>query len=258
MAARSTRRTGAKKKTSAAGAATRKRATTRRGAGGGAPRKKKGGTKVATTSAGRPARGRAAARKPAAKKATAAKSAVKKADPKKAAGKKASSQRGRAAKPPAAKPARRGVPRVTNHGSPVGWPQLSLYLTVRDPAASLRFYESAYGFEPTGETMTDAEGRIQHAGMRLGDAAIMFAPEQAANPMRAPASSGAPDSLSFYIYVRDVDALARRATDAGATVLQAPADQFWGDRIAVFKCPDGYHWTFATHVSEFDPSEAPQ
>lgn len=148
-------------------------------------------------------------------------------------------------------------PPVTDHGGPIGWPQMSLYLTVLDPAASLTFYEAAFGFEPTGETMKDEAGRIQHAGMRLGDAAIMFAPEPADGSMRAPTSSGATDSHSFYIYVPDIDALARQAVEAGAEILQAPADQFWGDRMAIFRCPNGYHWTFATQVADFDPSQAP-
>lgn len=144
-------------------------------------------------------------------------------------------------------------PAVSSCGGPVGWPQLSLYLTVADPARSLRFYADAFGFAPTGETMTDEKGVIQHAGMRLGDAAIMFAPPGPHQPMQPPAASGAPDALTFYIYVPDVDALHAQAAAAGAQVLQAPADQFWGDRIAVFRCPDGYHWTFATHVAEFSP-----
>jgi len=121
-------------------------------------------------------------------------------------------------------------PPVSEFGGPLGWPQLSLYMTVRDAAASLEFYRDAFGFETTGETMQDDQGRIQHAGMRLGNAAIMFAPESNGNPMRAPVSTG-------------------------ATVLQPPADQFWGDRIAIFKCPDGYQWTFATHVAEFKPED---
>lgn len=144
-------------------------------------------------------------------------------------------------------------PPVTEHGGPVDWPQMSLYLTVRDPARSLEFYRDAFGFAQHGESMTDDAGRIQHAGMRLGDAAIMFAPE---GEMQAPVTSGAADSHSFYIYVPDVDAVAARAAKAGASVVLEPADQFWGDRIAVFKCPDGYHWTFATHVAEFQPPAA--
>lgn len=148
-------------------------------------------------------------------------------------------------------------PPVTAYGSPPGWPQLSLYLTVRDPGASLEFYAAAFGFEPTGETLEDDEGRVMHAGMRLGDAAIMFAPEHPGGEMRAPVTSGAPDSQTFYIYVPDVDALAARARSVGASMLQAPRDEFWGDRIAIFRCLNGYHWTFATHVAEFDPSRMP-
>jgi uncharacterized glyoxalase superfamily protein PhnB len=144
-------------------------------------------------------------------------------------------------------------PPVSACGGPVGWPQLSLYLTVADPARSLGFYADAFGFEPTGETMIDDSGVIQHAGMRLGDAAIMFVPPPPDGSMQAPAASGARDALTFYIYVPDVDAHHARAASAGATVLQAPADQFWGDRTTLYRCPDGYHWTFATHVAGFAP-----
>jgi PhnB protein len=105
--------------------------------------------------------------------------------------------------------------------------------------------------------MRNEAGVVMHAGMRLGDTAIMFSP-QGGNEMRTPASSGAPDSLTLYVYVSDVDALATRAERAGAKVLERPSDRFWGDRIAVFKDPDGYHWTFATNIGEFDPDKAPR
>ena len=128
-------------------------------------------------------------------------------------------------------------------------------MTVSDASASLKFYQAAFGFKVTGQVMRNDAGAVMHAGMRLGDTAIMFAPQGMSSEMRAPASSGATDSLSLYVYVSDVDALAARAERAGAKVLQRPADQFWGDRIAVFKDPDGYHWTFATNVAEFDATQ---
>lgn len=165
-----------------------------------------------------------------------------------------------AAKRPAAKPARGKAvtPAKKKDGRPKQWwPALSPYLTVRDGQAAMEFYARAFGFETYGEVMRDAEGRIQHAGMRLGEAAIMFAPPNPASPMKPPVEAGSPDSLTLYVYVPDVDALAARAQRANAMMLQAPADQFWGDRIALFKDPDGYHWTFATNVGEFDPSKAP-
>ncbi len=149
-------------------------------------------------------------------------------------------------------------PKRTKDGAPAGWPTLSPYMTVRNGQKSLEFYAAAFGFKSTGQVMRNDAGEVMHAGMRLGQAAIMFAPQGMSSAMRAPADSGAPDSLSLYIYVPDVDRLATRAERAGATVLQKPADQFWGDRIAIFKDPDGYHWTFATNIGGFDPGKAPK
>lgn len=154
--------------------------------------------------------------------------------------------------------ARRTAAASRKDGRPADWPGLTPYMTVRDAGTSLKFYGDAFGFKVTGTVMRNDAGVVMHAGMRLGDAAIMFAPQGMSSDMRAPASSGATDSLSLYVYVADVDAVAARAERAGATVLQRPADQFWGDRIAVFKDPDGYHWTFATNIGEFDASKAPQ
>lgn len=160
----------------------------------------------------------------------------------------------------AKKPAKKKVtkPVRKKDGRPaIWWPALSPYMTVRDGQASLEFYARAFGFETFGEVMRDKDGLVQHGGMRLGDAAIMFAPAGMSSDMQPPSVSGAGDSLSLYVYVPDVDALTARARRAGAKVLQEPADQFWGDRIAIFKDPDGYHWTFATNVGGFDANKAP-
>jgi PhnB protein len=128
---------------------------------------------------------------------------------------------------------------------------------VRDGQDSIEFYSRAFGFEPYGEVMRDSDGRVQHAGMRLGEAMIMFGSEEGSMGLTVRASD-APDNLSLYVYVPDVDAVHARAQRAGAQVVQAPADQFWGDRTAVYKDRDGYHWTFATNVGGFDPSKVPQ
>jgi uncharacterized glyoxalase superfamily protein PhnB len=33
---------------------------------------------------------------------------------------------------------------------------------------------------------------------------------------------------------------------------------FWGDRMVRLRDPDGYLWSFATKVGEFDPSKMPK
>lgn len=165
------------------------------------------------------------AKKPAAKKRPAAKKAVKRAAPKKSA------------------------PAVLKDGRPgrMWWPGLAPYLTVRDGQASIEFYARAFGFDTYGEVMRGDDGSVQHASMRLHEAAIMFGSEEGSMGLKVPAS-GTPDSLTLYVYVPDVDSFHTRAQRSGATVVQAPADQFWQDRTAVYKDPDGYHWTFATHL----------
>lgn len=167
-------------------------------------------------------------------------------------------------RPAARTPARRAAPRTrpatkAKQGRPAHpwWPALSPYLTVRDGQASIEFYARAFGFEAYGEVMRDSDGRVQHAGMRIDEAVIMLGPEEGSMGLRV-RPPGAPDSLSLYVYVPDVDAVHARAQRGGAHVVQAPADQFWGDRTAVYKDPDGYHWTFATNVGGFDPSKVPQ
>ena len=173
-------------------------------------------------------------KKAAVKKRPAAKKAVKRAAPKKQA------------------------PAVLADGRPgrMWWPGLAPYMAVRDGQASIEFYARAFGFEAYGEVMRGDDGSVQHASMRLGEAAIMFGPVEGSMGLQPPA--GGPDSLSLYIYVPDVDALAERAQRAGAIVVQGPEDQHWRDRTAVFKDRDGYHWTFATNVGGFDPSKVPR
>ncbi len=147
------------------------------------------------------------------------------------------------------KPKKSAARKLTKDGGPQGWPTLSSYMVVKNAAASVVFYQTAFGFRLESKPMKDDSGTVVHAGMRLGDAAIMFGPQGMSPEMRPPVATGAVDALSLYIYVPNVDALAARALRAGVSALQAPSDQPWGDRVATFRDPDGYHWTFATHRS---------
>jgi uncharacterized glyoxalase superfamily protein PhnB len=52
----------------------------------------------------------------------------------------------------------------------------------------------------------------------------------------------------FYPYVGDCDAHYHRAIEAGATSLEAPAGQAYGDRRAAVKYPWDNRWYMATHL----------
>ena len=56
-------------------------------------------------------------------------------------------------------------------------------------------------------------------------------------------------------YVRDCDAVYKRALEAGATPQAEPEDRFWGDRQGSVKDFAGNEWWIATHVEEVTPEE---
>jgi uncharacterized glyoxalase superfamily protein PhnB len=139
-------------------------------------------------------------------------------------------------------------------------PRLVPCLTVREVEPALDFYRRAFGFEPNERTLLRSpDGRIVYADMRFGeDAVVMLGPEGAfGNPCKSPATMGAPPPVGLYIYCDDVDALFRQATKAGAASRCDPQDMFWGDRMCQLADPDGYLWSFATNVGDFDPSKIP-
>ena len=129
---------------------------------------------------------------------------------------------------------------------------LTPYLTVSDANAALSFYERAFGFERTEETMTDDKGSVVHAGMRYrGRSIAMMAPEGAwGGKDRTPKHMGVALPLNFYVYTPDVDRVARDAKAMGATIERPPEDQFWGDRTAWIMDPSGHVWTVASRIEE--------
>lgn len=141
---------------------------------------------------------------------------------------------------------------------PEGSNWITPYLTVAEAEASLVFYQKAFGFEP-GMTMPDQTGKVMHAEMSYqGKPVMMFGPEGAwGGTSKTPANSGTEIPVGFYVYTDDVDGLAEQAASAGCDQLSPPEDMFWGDRIVNLRDPDGFVWTFATRVGEFDPSKIP-
>ena len=141
---------------------------------------------------------------------------------------------------------------------PSEMPWLTPYLTVRDAERSLDFYQRAFGFEPGMEPMRDSEGKIVHAEMRYRGAVIMMAPENAwGGTCKSPSTSGSETPIGLYLYCDNVDGFYSRAVEQGAESIDEPTEMFWGDRMCTLRDPDGYVWSFATNVGDFDPSRIP-
>jgi PhnB protein len=128
---------------------------------------------------------------------------------------------------------------------PEGYPQVSPYLIVSDPAALIQFITQVFGAKET-RRHEDDKGRIAHAEMRIGDSVIMMGGATEQWPS-APAA--------MYVYVEDTDAAYKRGLAAGATSLQEPADQFYGDRTASVKDTFGNQWFIGTHIEAMSEDE---
>jgi len=136
---------------------------------------------------------------------------------------------------------------------PDGYRTATPYLIVKGAAEAIEFYKRAFGATEMLR-MADPQGKIHHAEIRIGDSMIMLADEQPAMGYRSPRSIGG-SSVSFLLYLEDVDAVFERAVKAGAKAQQPVKNQFYGDRSGTLEDPFGHVWTVATHVEDVPPEE---
>jgi PhnB protein len=136
---------------------------------------------------------------------------------------------------------------------PDGYHTATPYLILDDATSALDFYKRAFG--ATEMHRYDAPGgKIGHAEIRVGDSVIMMADAYADMGYRSPKSYGG-TPVSIMLYVENVDALFKRAVDAGAKVQRPVENQFYGDRTATIEDPFGHVWTIATHVEDLTHEE---
>src|SRR5262245_19794568 len=100
--------------------------------------------------------------------------------------------------------------------------------------------------------MPGPDGGIMHAEMEFADGVVMMGRPDPA--YRNPKTLGAL-TQSLYVYVDDVDKHHQRAKEAGAKIVEAPADQFYGDRRYGTEDIEGHLWHFAQHVRDPSPEE---
>jgi PhnB protein len=139
---------------------------------------------------------------------------------------------------------------------PEGYNIVSPYLAVEDAARAMEYYAKAFGAKELSR-MEAPGGKIGHAEMQLGGSRIMLSDPFPQASTRPPKELGG-TSASMFMYVEDVDAVVKRAVDAGATITMEVADQFWGDRFGTITDPFGHVWSIATHVEDVPPDEMAQ
>jgi PhnB protein len=136
---------------------------------------------------------------------------------------------------------------------PEGYHTATPYLIIKDAAKAIEFYKEAFGAKEMMR-MSQPDGRIGHAEIKIGDSPIMLADEFPEMGARSPQSLGG-SPVSILLYVEDVDAFAKQAVAAGTKVVRPVKDQFYGDRSGSFEDPFGHQWHIATHVEDVAPEE---
>jgi PhnB protein len=89
-------------------------------------------------------------------------------------------------------------------------------------------------------------GRIMHASVRIGDSPVMMGESSADYPSL---------QMMLYLYLEDSEAAYRRAMAAGASSIQEPKDEFYGDRVAAVRDVFGNQWWMATHIEDVSAEE---
>ncbi len=110
------------------------------------------------------------------------------------------------------------------------------FLHPRGAAELIDFMKQAFAAEELA-IHREPEGRIAHAKIRVGGSVI---------EMGEAHDQWGPMPTMFYLYVDDVDAWYRRALAAGATSLEAPAPQPYGERRAAVRDAFDNQWYLAT------------
>jgi PhnB protein len=123
------------------------------------------------------------------------------------------------------------------------------YLFYDDVEAAIRFLTTAFGLS---ERFVDREegGRAHHAQLAHQSSVIMLGETGAHAGYRArksPVSAGSINA-GVYLFVDDVDAHAKRAREAGASIVMEPTTMHWGERLYCAEDPEGQFWMFAKPV----------
>lgn len=132
--------------------------------------------------------------------------------------------------------------------------ELFPYLRVDDSAAAIDFYCKVFGVTEKFR-LTEPGGRIGHAELDFGNGATLMLsdayPEYGMDSARTIGAS----PVALHLHVDNADAVIDRAVAAGASLVMAPQDHFYGERSGSFDDPFGHRWSIGHSIEEVTPEE---
>jgi uncharacterized glyoxalase superfamily protein PhnB len=136
-----------------------------------------------------------------------------------------------------------------------GRPAFTAALYYKDPLAALTWLENAFGFERV-MLITDKDGNLAHSEMRFGGGLIMIGQEWT-DYVASPASTGGRNTQSLHVQLADgIDSHCERAKAAGAVIVRALENQFYGDRTYSARDPEGHVWSFGQNLQKVSREDA--
>ena len=130
--------------------------------------------------------------------------------------------------------------------APEGMHTITPHIVVSDATAATDWYKQVLGAEERSRIEVPG-GKLMQVELWFGDSAVMLADEFRELGVLSPLSVGGTATV-LHLYANDVDALWKRAVDAGAEVRQPLQDVFWGERYGQITDPFGHRWGLAQHL----------
>jgi lactoylglutathione lyase len=114
-------------------------------------------------------------------------------------------------------------------------------LTTNDLPGSLRFYRDLLGGTVTYQF--PPEGEPGYVALDIGRSHLGIGHQDQPGDL-------VNDRITLWVYADDCDAALDKLRGAGVPVLQEPADQPWGERMATVSDPDGNRVIVASRAPE--------
>jgi len=141
---------------------------------------------------------------------------------------------------------------MPNHAKavPAGYRNITPYLTINHADQAIVFYKKVFGAKEVMR-FEGPDKKIGHAELQIGDSLIMLG-DVGLEKEENTASTGL---VSIHLYIADVDAVMKKAADAGAEIINQAEDKFYGDRSGMLKDPYGVVWCISTHIEDLSSDE---
>ncbi len=122
-------------------------------------------------------------------------------------------------------------------------------LRYRNAPAAIDWLSKVFGFARHAvHTMPD--GTVAHAELKLGGGMIMLGSardDEYGRGFKSPGELGGVETRSSYIVAVDVEAIYKRAQEAGAKIVRPLRDTGYGSREFTVKYLEGHSWSVGTY-----------